>query len=382
MRMKASFRAFGDRLIDYAGMFPPAELPMEAAVANYAAYRARPEAWLLGRFICAASRLEHLDAGTAWPPEPATTSGPAAQRNGRGTAAEAGVVALVRPGHDPEEFLSGLRQDLALVARFNDQWAGVAHVDVMEARAPASLESRSTAEWSGFLGAVQGELETAGVAQMRFFVECGWGQGWRDSVGRAAAAIAEGNATRAASGAKANTAFAPTTNDAKPAPAAIPGAAHATSAAPEGGVADAVARFGLKLRCGGVTADAIPHPEQVAGAIATVVGSLIPWKATAGLHHPIRSHRPEVDAPMHGFINVFGAALLAASGAISMTELQPVIEDEDPRSFNFTDEAFQWRGRSVATADVRRLRRSIVGSFGSCSFEEPTEDLRALGLLV
>ena len=45
-------------LIDYAGLYPPASLPMEAAVRNYAAYLGGPRAAWLGRFVLPAARLD------------------------------------------------------------------------------------------------------------------------------------------------------------------------------------------------------------------------------------------------------------------------------------------------------------------------------------
>lgn len=46
--------------VDYAGLYPPAQLPMADAVHAYAGYRAGEDAWALGRFIVPAARLEEL----------------------------------------------------------------------------------------------------------------------------------------------------------------------------------------------------------------------------------------------------------------------------------------------------------------------------------
>ena len=45
-------------LIDYAGLFPPAGLAMDAVVRNYDSYRNGEHAWMLGRLIVPAGRLE------------------------------------------------------------------------------------------------------------------------------------------------------------------------------------------------------------------------------------------------------------------------------------------------------------------------------------
>jgi hypothetical protein len=138
--------------------------------------------------------------------------------------------------------------------------------------------------------------------------------------------------------------------------------------------------FGFKLRTGGVTPDAFPSPAQIAQALVTPVTHQVPIKFTAGLHHPLRQYREEVQAKMHGFLNVLGAAVLAAEYKWEAPQTALMLEDENVDSFCFTDEFFAWREWKI---DLKRLqdRRKFVTSFGSCSFDEPHEDLRALGLL-
>jgi hypothetical protein len=138
--------------------------------------------------------------------------------------------------------------------------------------------------------------------------------------------------------------------------------------------------FGYKLRSGGVTADAFPTSAQIASALVTPATHQLPIKFTAGLHHPIRQFRDEVKTKMHGFLNVLGAAVLAAEHRWDTEQTAAMLEDEDPDSFSFTDVFFAWREWKI---DIERLRyrRRFVRSFGSCSFDEPREDLRALGLL-
>jgi len=138
--------------------------------------------------------------------------------------------------------------------------------------------------------------------------------------------------------------------------------------------------FGYKLRTGGVTADAFPTSIQIAQALVTPATHQVPIKFTAGLHHPLRQYRDEVQTKMHGFLNVLGAAALAAEYKWDANQTALMLEDENADSFSFTDEFFAWREWKI---DVKRLRdrRKFVTSFGSCSFDEPREDLRALGLL-
>jgi len=138
--------------------------------------------------------------------------------------------------------------------------------------------------------------------------------------------------------------------------------------------------FGYKLRTGGVTADAFPTSAQIAHALVTAATHQLPIKFTAGLHHPIRQFRDEVKTKMHGFLNVLGAAVLAAEHQWDADQALTMLEDEDPRSFSFTDDFFAWRDWKIDTERLQ-YRRKFVKSFGSCSFDEPRDDLRSLGFL-
>jgi hypothetical protein len=138
--------------------------------------------------------------------------------------------------------------------------------------------------------------------------------------------------------------------------------------------------FGYKLRTGGVVADAFPTSMQIAKALVTPATHQLPIKFTAGLHHPLRQYREEVQTKMHGFLNVLGAAVLAAEHRWNADQTAMMLEDEEARSFSFADDFFAWREWRIDTKRLQYRRRFVV-SFGSCSFDEPREDLRALKLL-
>jgi hypothetical protein len=138
--------------------------------------------------------------------------------------------------------------------------------------------------------------------------------------------------------------------------------------------------FGYKLRTGGVTADAFPNSRQIARALVAAAKLRVPIKFTAGLHHPIRQFREEVKTKMHGFLNVLGAAVLAAEHEWDERQTSIMLDDENAASFSFDDESFCWREWRITT-DRIRARRKLTTSFGSCSFDEPREDLRALRFL-
>lgn len=138
-----------------------------------------------------------------------------------------------------------------------------------------------------------------------------------------------------------------------------------------------------KIRTGGLKPEAIPAPADVAAFILACADRKLPFKATAGLHHPIRSEQPltyEANAPravMHGFINVLMAAAFAWHGE---RYIEPIIAEEDAKAFSFGEGA-NWRNRSLTNSQIKDARDHFVHSVGSCSFEEPVQDLKAMGLL-
>jgi hypothetical protein len=141
-----------------------------------------------------------------------------------------------------------------------------------------------------------------------------------------------------------------------------------------------------KVRTGGLTPDAIPPAPELAGFLLDAAARGIPFKATAGLHHPIRSVRAltydleSPRAPMHGFLNVFAAAAFAWNG-MDRGHLEELLEERRAAALVFTDDALIWNDHFVTTEQIEEARREFAHSFGSCSFEEPVTELRDLGLL-
>ena len=144
---------------------------------------------------------------------------------------------------------------------------------------------------------------------------------------------------------------------------------------------DEIAKRGLraKIRTGGITADAFPPVENVAAFLRACAAKGVPFKATAGLHHPLRCLRAltyEPNAPvgtMHGFLNVFLAAAM-------LDRAEEILGETDPRAFTFDDEGATWRDQRVSIDQLKEMRTRAI-AFGSCSFEEPINDLRELGWL-
>ncbi len=300
----ASLETLLAKSIDYAGMFPPCSLALEAALQNQAQYVRSPDAWMLNTFVLP---LEQFDAAKQLlsqfdPAHPLRVAalGPRTANADAFLETLEGVDAAIR----------SLSSNVDLVAMSHLEMFLPHDVDLALLK-----EARS----------IVGDLPVFWEAPP-------------DIAEQTAALLAEHNSDEDAS------------------------------------------TFGYKLRTGGVTADAFPTSAQIASALVTPATHQLPIKFTAGLHHPLRQFRDEVKTKMHGFLNVLGAAVLAAEHRWDARRAAIMLEDEDPDSFSFTQDFFAWRDWKI---DIERLqyRRKFVASFGSCSFDEPRDDLRALGLL-
>lgn len=136
--------------------------------------------------------------------------------------------------------------------------------------------------------------------------------------------------------------------------------------------------LGAKLRCGGLTADLFPSPGRVAAFIAGCVARSLPFKCTAGLHHPVRHTDPDTGFTHHGFLNLLVATLAAAAGEV---DLEEIIADGDPASFAVERSGVIWRGRAFDASAVQAMRAEAFVGYGSCDFDEPVADLAGLAML-
>ncbi len=275
------------RAFDYAGLFPPASLPMRTALAEYRAARAGRDAWALGRFVVPAGRLDELREAAGSP--------------------------LVAP--------------LPLAVLLGDDVAADAEA------------ARRWERASGAPGAVEAvELRAAtprGVREALAGIPPGW-----------------------------------------------PRYVEVVPAAELGATLDAVQASGAfaKLRMGGVTPEAFPAPAAVLAFLDGCVRRRLPFKATAGLHHPLRgSFRLTYDAgsaagPMYGYMNLFLAAAVLRRGG-DAAEAEPALLEGDPAAFTVQLGGLGWRGRRFSVEELAALRETLVHGIGSCSFREPMDEL-------
>src|SRR5437870_2468787 len=151
--MLASVRALLANVIDYAGLFPPAKLSMDEAIRNYARYRQEPGSWMLGKFICPATRLQEL----ARYHDELFSSGP-----------PFAFSVLGKGGKTEKEFLKALDVDLAAIDEFQKRHGPRAQIDSFEVKLPIlDLEGALDGEMPmlplearEFLGFVAAQFET------------------------------------------------------------------------------------------------------------------------------------------------------------------------------------------------------------------------------
>lgn len=315
--MTESLRTLLAGLIDYAGLFPPAKLPMQPSVETFARARMGLHAWALGRFICPASRLEELsDAAAALMPGTFATSG----YREHADILEPWRISVLIDGQ--------LHADLELIAAFNARHEredrGLAFADALELKVtrPGDIDDAIERIPDDFYPFFEFPADVVTGGDVRGFVAALAGQG--------AAA---------------------------------------------------------KIRTGGITADAFPPPEAVAAFMLACNAAEVPFKATAGLHHPMRAEYPltyEPNCPrgtMHGFLNVFLAAAMVREHRVDRQTTLRLLEERDPRAFRFTDDGVRWNDLVLDPMQIAHARETFALSYGSCSFDEPVQDLKTLGLL-
>jgi hypothetical protein len=269
--------------IDYAGLFPPAGLDLEATVRNYAAYRAGRDAWALGRLVLPAAKLAEF--ADRWPQH----------------VVEWPISLLLGSDYDTEMRLA---IDVGL------------GLDAVECR-PARLED---------IAEIRRRMPSDGL----LFAESPQGCALQELI----VAVADAGAC-------------------------------------------------AKVRTGGVVAEAIPATSTVAAFLVACAQHGVTLKATAGLHHAIRgeqrlTYEPQsATAVMHGFVNFFVAAAAAYEGA-NEAEITEMLNDREYKNFKVSVEGLQWRERSFSSEAIREMRDRFAISFGSCSFEEPMDEMRAM----
>ncbi len=310
----STLEAFTRQLVDYAGLFPPAGLPMEQVVANYATYLERHDSSMLARLIVPVSQLAEFETSAADVLPKAGKSKPWRM---------SGLVPSVDAADDAFTFaISGIQQ---FNQRHQVSENGLAIVDVVEVKTPTEDLIVETARKM--------------PREIKAFMEI---------------------------------------------PHDRPPAKLIETIADQNN-ADEGQRFFAKIRTGGVKPELIPPIDQVARFISDCAEHFLGFKATAGLHHPMRDEYRltyEADAPtgtMHGFLNVFVASCFAFAGANRKT-VEEIMSCESPDRIRFDDQGLRFGTHFVSESRIKAIRKLFALSFGSCSFDEPSQELAELNL--
>lgn len=321
-----SLQALLHEIVDYAGLFPPADLSLRRAIENYHQYRNEEEAWMLSRFVLPVRRLPDL----------------APHRHLFKEERPFRFSVLGTGGGDSDSFLSAFERDVDVIEHFEADHGEQATVDVMEVPLPDALLGTNQAAFSSFLDAVTHQLVTTGTAKLNLFFEVPMRRDVTETLPALCAAVSEHNSQQA-----------------------VP----------------ARTTIGLKVRCGGAEPTDVPEVEDVSHLIVACRNAGIPYKATAGLHHPMRHYDDALDTEMHGFLNIFAASVFAAEHTLDAPTVGSILREETADNFRFLKDALAWRDLRVPLEGIRHTRNRLALSFGSCSFEEPIDHLRDLELL-
>ena len=325
--MTKSFTNFMSRIIDYAGMFPPANLELEPAFSNYLEYKSSDDNWMMDKFVCTMKSFESfLQTGSAVNN----------QLIGFNSNNKIEFSLLLTGGNTTKEFLDTLQSDLKQIKEFINNYSPKAIANAFEVKLPPeTLNKENSSKLKALLNDCLGIINEHEISGYMLFLEPPVNSDYSFIFEKLAYTIAESN----------------------------------------------INSLGFKLRTGGITPELFPATGQVALALKSCNDNKVKFKATAGLHHPVRHYNDSVSTKMHGFLNVFGAGILAYANNLSLKEIEDIIIDENPSSFKFTDSEFLWNDIPAGAEIITKARNEFVNSFGSCSFEEPKDDLKQLKLL-
>ena len=142
-----------------------------------------------------------------------------------------------------------------------------------------------------------------------------------------------------------------------------------------------------KIRTGGLTVEAFPDVDRLGQFIFACAKTKVPFKATAGLHHPLFGNYSVSDEPnsltttMQGFLNLSILSTLIYWQQVTLEEARKLLQELSISNFQFQADQIIWQNYQVKRSQIQQARQHFFRSFGSCSFQEPLDELRELTLL-
>lgn len=321
LKTSTAVQCFLHNIIDYAGLFPPASLNLEESFGNFIKYHSGTHSWMLSKFICPFKKTSELSMLPAF----------------RGSEQKIRLSLLASQSSKTDDFLQVFANDILNFRNLPGEFHNNSTFETIEIKFPDELiQKGSKNEMQIFLDRLTETVKEHFNHRIFIFCELPLIGDFTYNMNHAVQAISMHN--------------------------------------------ERFGDAGFKLRTGGTDRSDIPMPEIVVSTIRHSLVQNVTLKFTAGMHHPIRHHDKNLNAMMHGFINVFGAGILAFRHTISDRELREMICDENSSNFVFSEDTFQWREWISDTEEIHGARNRLVLSFGSCSFDEPVEDLQSLKL--
>lgn len=287
--MLTSIKTLLASIVDYAGLFPPAKLDIQRAIANYTQDQTTPYNWMLGRFVLPASRLQEFEALL-----------PAFQL-------QQWSLSLILSKDWQAEMEKMQSNEQITISSLEFPPLPPPEIETIIPHLPVGVEAFFEIPLSGNLEAYLAILQNTGAA--------------------------------------------------------------------------------AKIRTGGITADAFPSVNQLCQSIFSFAEAKLPFKATAGLHHPLPSnYRLTYDLNsdftiMHGFLNVTILAAFISCQKITSQQALELLQESSSKNFQFKEDSITWRDRCLSLAEIEQTRQQFFRSFGSCSFQEPIHDLKNLKIL-
>jgi hypothetical protein len=329
--LKTSLRPFLSHIVDYAGLYPPSELPLQEAFRKYLSHIEQKEAWMLSKFVVGTGLLRDLI--TLIDAEPESPS-------------PFKITLVGAASNDLDSFKKVIDNTVSAIKNALASTEKKIRVSTLEIKVPlACLKEENSSDLQAAIKYAVQSMAKSETLPYQIFFEV---PGFEFDIDNAKVLIK---------------------------------GIHTHNEWLESNEKENYCFSGFKIRCGGVEAFQFPPSDYLAEAITFSRENAVPLKFTAGLHHPVRHFNDSVQTKMHGFLNVFGASLLSYSKKLSATELLEILNDENASNFSFDETEFSWKGQSVSFEELHMLRDLSVTSFGSCSFDEPVEDLQKLNLI-
>jgi hypothetical protein len=315
MGLYSTKQALLSNIIDYAGNFPPAALPLDEAMRKASAFRASAKhPWIMGRLTSKWSDIKTFQPrrlfqcgadGSAWI-----------------------FTALGSDVADTAEWERVLEWDLREIRSYNARYSGTS-LKIWVVGYEAKLPAMPANEIAVRVGTYLDRFWESTSGNLDLYLEVSFGDGFAERLTAVIESAGRWMEDRGISR------WAP----------------------------------GIKFRTGGAY---VPSPAELAVAVGQTTFARFKFKATQGLHEAVTHHGS------FGFVNLMASLNLSqalGSDAFGTSEIEACLIDENPQHFVFDADRFLWKDYELSAEEIETARRFHCGTFGSCSVDEPDASL-------